>query len=237
MEVSKQASGSIVKSMTFKAVITCKDEKDRDVYNQCIEWRQLEEEKSNTVAALAAAAELSKSVVETSHGDDDPFGLNADRDEVARQSMSVVNVGAFGGDEKKITKQPRSQSTFAAIGGVFGIKGKEESDHEEGPPTGTPEEIYAATMRVRLAALTKETDGKAKTIQTLQEKLRHLTQERNRMHHALEENADKIGTFEQHKQEQEQEELHFERVSRSTIVKADFYEPEPDHFMSDLIDF
>ena len=45
MEVSKQASGSIVKSLTFKATITCKDEKDRATYDQCIEWRQLEEEK------------------------------------------------------------------------------------------------------------------------------------------------------------------------------------------------
>lgn len=53
MEVSKQASGSIVKSFTYKAVITCKAEKDRDLYNQCIEWRQQEEVRINEAALYA----------------------------------------------------------------------------------------------------------------------------------------------------------------------------------------
>jgi len=33
MEASKQASGNIVKSLTYKAVIRCKEEKDRTIYN------------------------------------------------------------------------------------------------------------------------------------------------------------------------------------------------------------
>ena len=53
MEVTKQASGSIVKSLKYRAKISCKDEKDRAIYNQCIEWRQLEEEKSNQLAAAS----------------------------------------------------------------------------------------------------------------------------------------------------------------------------------------
>ena len=52
MEVSKQASGSIVKSLKYKATITCKDAKDRDNFDQCIEWRQLEERRIHEVAAL-----------------------------------------------------------------------------------------------------------------------------------------------------------------------------------------
>ena len=44
MEPTKQAQGSIVKSLTFQAKISLKDTKDRAAFDQCILWRQLVEE-------------------------------------------------------------------------------------------------------------------------------------------------------------------------------------------------
>ena len=52
MEVTKQAQGSIIKSFTFRAVITCNDEKDRELYDQCIQWRQIQDEADLQTQAL-----------------------------------------------------------------------------------------------------------------------------------------------------------------------------------------
>ena len=46
MEMTKQAQGSNVKSFSFKAVITCPDEDHREVFNQCVHWRQYQQEKN-----------------------------------------------------------------------------------------------------------------------------------------------------------------------------------------------
>ena len=40
MDVSKQAQGSIVKKLTYRAHIKCNEDKDREVYDRCIRWRQ-----------------------------------------------------------------------------------------------------------------------------------------------------------------------------------------------------
>lgn len=83
MEVSKQASGSIVKSLTYKAVISLKNEKDRAVYDQCVEWRQLEEERNEGVAELGAAATLQRS--------DTGTNLNS---ETKSRFSSILGIGA-----------------------------------------------------------------------------------------------------------------------------------------------
>lgn len=44
MEPTKQAQGSNVKSFTFQAEISIKDPKDRAVFEQCVQWRQLTED-------------------------------------------------------------------------------------------------------------------------------------------------------------------------------------------------
>ena len=56
MEVSKQAQGSIVKALTFRAHIKCKDEKDRELYDRCIRWRQTYDDPEAAAAAAAEAA-------------------------------------------------------------------------------------------------------------------------------------------------------------------------------------
>ena len=43
--------------------------------------------------------------------------------------------------------------------------------------------------------------------------------------------------FEQEKEEHSILELTLSKMSRSSIKKVTYYEPEPDHYVSDLIDF
>ena len=57
------------------------------------------------------------------------------------------------------------------------------------------------------------------------------------MKHTFETNEGKIVNFEQEKEEQEHEEREIQQLERSSITKADYYEPEPDNYQSDLIDF
>lgn len=71
----------------------------------------------------------------------------------------------------------------------------------------------------------------------MQKNLRYLQEERERMQNALDENEEKLVTFVKAKEDQERDEIVFEQISKSSIFKADYYEPKPDHFMSDLIDF
>ena len=48
---------------------------------------------------------------------------------------------------------------------------------------------------------------------------------------------DRLGTFEIEKKEQEEQEVQYRLISRSSIKKQSFYTPEPDNYHSDLIDF
>ena len=45
MDVTKQAQGSMVKSFTYSATVVCKESKDQDTYNKCVEWCQLVHER------------------------------------------------------------------------------------------------------------------------------------------------------------------------------------------------
>ena len=46
MEMTKQAQGINIKSLSFKAIISCQNQADREVYNQCVEWRQFQDDKT-----------------------------------------------------------------------------------------------------------------------------------------------------------------------------------------------
>lgn len=86
MEVSKKAQGSIVKSLTFNAKIICKDSKDQEVYDQCVEWRQLRYEADTGEKAFIAASQSDLKLDE----DEMAAGMSALR------SQSVVPSAAAG---------------------------------------------------------------------------------------------------------------------------------------------
>lgn len=58
MEVTKQAQGSNIKTLKFEANISCTVEKDRAVFNQCLNWRRLLD------AAELCRAEMAPNVTE-----------------------------------------------------------------------------------------------------------------------------------------------------------------------------
>ena len=61
MDMSKQTQGTAVVDLTYEAVITIKDEKDRDAYNQCIEWRQDISTTENNTQRTAGGTEVVQS--------------------------------------------------------------------------------------------------------------------------------------------------------------------------------
>ena len=62
MDMSKQTQGTAVVDLTYEAVITIKDEKDRDAYNQCIEWRQNENDNNRNMGGSMVAQSASSSM-------------------------------------------------------------------------------------------------------------------------------------------------------------------------------
>ena len=43
---NRKADGCIVKSLTYQAIISYKEAKDRQMFEQCIEWRHLDDKHS-----------------------------------------------------------------------------------------------------------------------------------------------------------------------------------------------
>ena len=136
MEVSKQASGSIVKSFTFKAVISCKDESDRDIYNQCIEWRQQEELRGR------------KANTESSPHDEGLFAWIAARQasgehEDDLRSQSVANgfaaVSGFDGSEEKKNAKLLHSPMFS-LNGIAGFSSRSEDSNEDGAAANNPKD-------------------------------------------------------------------------------------------------
>lgn len=64
------AGGSICKSITFQATVTCPKAKYRPVFDQCVEWRaQKDEAEAEMQRMLAQTREVSKSEVVKSGAD------------------------------------------------------------------------------------------------------------------------------------------------------------------------
>ena len=47
----KKAAGSIIKSLTYQAIITRTSVKDAESFNQCVAWRELHEESTRNYEA------------------------------------------------------------------------------------------------------------------------------------------------------------------------------------------
>ena len=64
MEPTRQAQGSIIKSLTYQAIISCPDEKNRQEFDQCVQWRQSVDD-----SASASVGRNSQVVLSTSSSD------------------------------------------------------------------------------------------------------------------------------------------------------------------------
>ena len=64
-----------------------------------------------------------------------------------------------------------------------------------------------------------------------------LKSERNQLSGTLEMNMGTTWDFDREKEEHSLLELTLSQMTRSSIKKAVYYEPEPDHYQCDLIDF
>ena len=42
--INKKAEGTLVRSLTYQAIITCRSDKDRKMFNECIHWSTLHQE-------------------------------------------------------------------------------------------------------------------------------------------------------------------------------------------------
>ena len=40
----KKADGTLIRSLTYQAIISCRGDKDREMFNQCIHWSSLNQE-------------------------------------------------------------------------------------------------------------------------------------------------------------------------------------------------
>ena len=51
MQLTKKAQGSNVKSLTYSARITAQDDKDKEMLDECVKWRKMDNEKEEHTAA------------------------------------------------------------------------------------------------------------------------------------------------------------------------------------------
>ena len=85
--------------------------------------------------------------------------------------------------------------------------------------------------------LTKAVEQKSNKVAELKERLNQLQIRNTSLKAELSTKESACSDFDSLRNEHELQKVQYERISRSSIAKADYYEPEPDYYKSDVIDF
>ena len=92
-------------------------------------------------------------------------------------------------------------------------------------------------MKDKKAALLEKTQTKEAKITQLEAQLKHLEGKHAQLKQRFEENYEKLKNHDAMIEEHEKSTKQLEHLRKTTLLKKDFYKPEPDYYQNELLNF